>query len=421
MTAIKILPKNIFSVDNYNFTNANKISGTSGSLITTSTNTLNLGNASWESFGGDISLSYEAESEWRTAYKEMLAGTPNRYWQWQAIKYKVEARFSQRETAIDANEYIDYKTLGCKVDISLNLPEDSSQSNGQTIPKISRTNWGNYNYKLPTIIKPSSFGTLVYDTERSGSNIYATITSGSPDSGDVKSILNTNWYYITSPNNISYAINSDTQTSISFDTKLSFPNRIDAYYVIAMQDTKENAYPPSDPASWTYQSNFDFLISNSSISLSKITGSFTSSSIENITENVNYNNNPYYKFDENSFFRTDMIKGSKSLFYATSDDMISKWSNGRKSVKLKCSIGEYNDTEGNLALSTQHKSLSVNNRLSMFFKIGDIVEPYIVDGQGKTVPLSKKPNGNATQFEVLSVKLYTDGACWQDIELLEIT
>ena len=416
MTAIKILPKNIFSVNNYNFTNANKISGTSGSLITTVTNIHDLGNASWESFGGNVSPSYEAESEWHTGYKDMLAGTPNRYWQWQAIKYKVIAHFSQRETAIDSNEYIDYNDLSCKVDISLKLPEDSNLSSEKTLPIISQTNWGNYNYKLPTIIKPSSFGTLIYSTERHGDGIYATITSGYPDSGDVKSILNTNWYYITSPNNISYAINSDTQTSTSFDAKLSFPNRIDVYYVIAMQDTEENTYPPSDPASWTYQDYFLRDISDKSgVRLSKITSSFTSRSIENITENVNYNNNPYYKFDENSFFRTDMIKGDKSLFYATSDDIISKWANGRKSVKLKCNIGEYNDTEGNLALSTQ------NNRLSMFFKIGDIVEPYIVDGQGKTVPLSKKPNGNATQFEVLSVKLYTDGACWQDIELLETT
>ena len=416
MATIKILPKNIFEITDFYNLGLNKISGTSGSLITTATNIHDFGNASWESFGGDVSLRYEAESEWHTGYKDMLAGTPYRYWRWQAIKYKVRAYFSQRETAIDSNEYIDYNKLSCKVELALSLPEDFNLSSEKTLPSILQTDWGNFKRTSPTVIKPSSFGTLVYSTERIGDGIYATITSGYPDSGDVESILNTNWYYITSPNNISYAINSDTQTSTSFDAKLSFPNRIDVYYVIAMQDTNENTYPPSDPASWTYQDNFLRDISaKSGVELSKITSSFTSRSIENVTENVNYNNNPHYKFDENSFFRTDMIKGDKLLFYATSDDIISKWSNGRKSVKLKCNIGEYNDTSGALALSTK------DNTLPMFFKIGDIVEPYIVDGQGKTVPLSKKPDGNATQFEVLSVKLYTDGACWQDIELLETT
>lgn len=413
MTAIKILPKNIFSVNDYNFTSANKISGTSGSLITTVTNIHDLGNASWKSFI-DFSLQYEAESEWRIEYEDKSLGMPNPYRQWQAVKYKVVAFFSQRETAIDANKYIDYETLDCKVDISLNLPEGSSQSSEKTI-HISRTNWGNYNYEQPTIIKPSSFGTLVFGIKQNGDNFYATITSGSPDRDDVKSILDTNWHYITSKDNISYAINSDTQTSTSFDAKLSFPNRIMAYYAIAIHETNFNTDPPIDPASWTYQSASDFHIHDARVNLSGITGSFTSRGIENITSNVNYKNKPYYKFDENSFFRTDMVKDGKSLFYATSDDIISKWKNGRKSAKLKCNIGEYNDTSGALALSTK------DNRLPMLFKIGDIVEPYIVDGKGKTVPLSKNANGKATRFEVLSVKLYTDGACWQDIELLETT
>ena len=421
MATIKILPKDIFSITNFYNLGLNKIKGTSGNIITTSTTTNSIGNDSWNSFGGDISITYTSpkidannpRNDWAVAVKTVNQGTPYAYKEWHAIRYESEARFSQRETSLESNDYINYDYLYCTCNMKLNLPENSTNNSEHTIPRISSTSWGDYNVTLPSVIKPSAVGGIQFGDVHQGSDgKWYVETSGSPPSADIATMQNKNWYYMVSAGNISYAINNKTSTS--FDAKLTFPNRIETYYLAAMHTTGEQEEPPKDPAEWMYQSNSRYLI-KATTSLSQISAEFNTTNINESSININYGETPYYKFDENSFFRTDMIKGDKSLFFATSDDIISKWANGRKSVKLKCNIGEYNDTSGALALSTK------DNTLPMFFKIGDIVEPYIVDGQGKTVPLSKKPNGNATQFEVLSVKLYTDGACWQDIELLETT
>lgn len=420
MTAIKILPKNIFEITNFYNLGLTKIKGTSGSIITTSTATNNIGNDSWDTFGGDASIRYTSpkidadnpRNDWAVAVRTVNQGTPNAYKEWYAIRYESESRFSQRETSIESNDYINYGSLYCTCNMTLKLPENSTHNSEQTIPRISSTSWGDYAVTLPSVIKPSGLGSIEFGNVYQSEGKWYVDTSGSPPSADIETMQNKNFYYMVSPKNSSYALTN--RTSISFDTKLTFPNRIETYYLATMHTTGEQEEPPEDPAEWMYQSKGRHLF-NATTSLSQISAEFTTTNINESSMNINYGETPYCKFDENSFFRTDMIRDGKSLFYATSDDIISKWSNGRKSVKLKCNIGEYNDTSGALALSTK------DNKLPMFFKIGDIVEPYIVDGQGKTVPLSKKANGNATQFEVLSVKLYTDGACWQDIELLETT
>lgn len=420
MAVIKILPKNIFKITDFYNLGLTKIKGTSGSIITTSTATNNIGNHSWDTFGGDASIRYTSpkidadnpRNDWAIGVRTVQPGTTNAYKEWRAIRYESEAMFSQRETSIESNDYINYDSLYCTCNMTLKLPENST-NNSEYTTRISSTSWGSYNKTLPSVIKPSGFGSIQFgDVYQGTDGKWYVKTSGSPPSDDIAIMQNKNYYYMISAGNISYAINNRTTTS--FDAKLTFPNRIATYYLAAMHKTGEQEEPPNDPAKWEYQTGYRGY-GEATTSLSQISAEFTTTKINELSINTNYGKTPYYKFDENSFFRTDMVKDGKSLFYATSDDIISKWGNGRKSVKLKCNIGEYNDTSGALALSTK------DNKLPMFFKIGDIVEPYIVDGQGKTVPLSKNANGRATRFEVLSVKLYTDGACWQDIELLETT
>lgn len=413
MATIKILPKNIFEITDFYNLGLNKIKGTSGSIITTSTTTNNIGNDSWNSFGGEYTT-YSSYGDWYKAYRVVPGGV----WEWQAIRYIGQSQFFHKDINIDHNDFINYKNLRCDVEMTVTVPEDSGLDTNSNISMISSTNWGTWKRTSPPTITPTGFGGIVFEyyNTADGKHYVYPKKGYYANSNDVNKLWQLGRNYISSFENISYAIDEETKTDTTFTAKLSFPQNVGAAFQLAAESTNEFEEPGDDPTKWTFQNYESVLYSVSEdISLSNLSTTFTSNNIEEINKNTNYGTPSYYKFDENSFFRTDMVKGDKSLFFATSDDIINKWSNGRKSAKLKCSIGEYNDTSGALALSTK------DNTLPMFFKIGDIVEPYIVDGQGKTVPLSKKPNGNATQFEVLSVKLYTDGACWQDIELLETT
>lgn len=104
---------------------------------------------------------------------------------------------------------------------------------------------------------------------------------------------------------------------------------------------------------------------------------------------------------------TDIIK--------TFDNLILEWKDGKELATLKCSIGEYYDEEGNLAISTKQ------NDLPMLFDIGDLVIPYIAVADGKTEPLSIKLDGTPKVFKVTQIRPYFDGAFWQEITLQEQT
>lgn len=99
----------------------------------------------------------------------------------------------------------------------------------------------------------------------------------------------------------------------------------------------------------------------------------------------------------------------------TFNNIILEWKEGKELATLKCSIGEYYNEDGTLAISTKQ------NDLPMLFDIGDLVIPYIAVANGKTEPLSIKLDGTPKVFKVTQIRPYFDGAFWQEITLQEQT
>ena len=83
--------------------------------------------------------------------------------------------------------------------------------------------------------------------------------------------------------------------------------------------------------------------------------------------------------------------------------------NGKETAELLCSVGEYYDENGNLAISTK------DNALPMLFNQGDIVIPMVFAPNGNDVPMSA-----GKKFEVIGVEPIYDGAVWQKLTIQEI-
>lgn len=122
-----------------------------------------------------------------------------------------------------------------------------------------------------------------------------------------------------------------------------------------------------------------------------------------------------YSLESNEFYQTGSTDNGENLFISNSQKIVEEWGEGKELATLKCSIGEYYDEEGNLAISTKQ------NDLPMLFDIGDLVIPYIAVADGKTEPLSIKLDGTPKVFKVTQIRPYFDGAFWQEITLQEQT
>lgn len=93
--------------------------------------------------------------------------------------------------------------------------------------------------------------------------------------------------------------------------------------------------------------------------------------------------------------------------------IIEAYKNGKETLELLCSISEYSDTDGNLAISTKDRTKP------MTFNIGDIALPYKFTAQGDQ-PLSLSKSNEPKLFLVTGVTPIFDGAVWQKLTLQEI-
>ena len=130
---------------------------------------------------------------------------------------------------------------------------------------------------------------------------------------------------------------------------------------------------------------------------------------------ASYGENPKYALESNELLQTTTKAGQIKLSEYNYGQIISEWKDGKEVATLQCSIGEYYDEDGNLAISTQ------NNDLPMLFNIRDEVIPYIPVAGGGTEPMSKQRDGSPKKFVVTQVRPYFDGAFWQEIQLQELT
>lgn len=98
----------------------------------------------------------------------------------------------------------------------------------------------------------------------------------------------------------------------------------------------------------------------------------------------------------------NLYNANKTLYYLK-NAFIEEYKNGKICATLTCLVEESENGKANL------------------YKIGDIVEPYTVNAQGAVVSMFKDKWGNAKQFDIIAIKVYYNGAVWQDLTLLEHT
>ena len=107
------------------------------------------------------------------------------------------------------------------------------------------------------------------------------------------------------------------------------------------------------------------------------------------------------------------LRSIKSAFSKTKIN----YETGKETAVLKCSISDYFDEIGELAISADGKVGATPDRMT--FRNGDEVIPMVCGVDGKDRPLSQK-NGLPKVFKVLGVKCFYDGAVWQEISLQEV-
>lgn len=117
----------------------------------------------------------------------------------------------------------------------------------------------------------------------------------------------------------------------------------------------------------------------------------------------------------NELVQTNNKYTSGSIYSAkVLNDTLKKYQNGKEVYTIKCSVGNYYDTSGNLAICP------TNTDYPAIFKKYDIVRPYVFTSQGE-VPLSTKADGTPKEFEIIGIDYSYKGVVWQELTIQENT
>ena len=92
--------------------------------------------------------------------------------------------------------------------------------------------------------------------------------------------------------------------------------------------------------------------------------------------------------------------------------VLEMYKNGKQIAKIKCSVSDYLDVDGNLVISPS------NSIYPAVFEKYDIVEPYMFTSKGEK-PLIINADGTAKRFEVIGVDFNYKGVVWQELTLQE--
>lgn len=104
--------------------------------------------------------------------------------------------------------------------------------------------------------------------------------------------------------------------------------------------------------------------------------------------------------------------GGTNLSSHLSDIIMSQYEKGKETATLTCSINDYYDSNDNLIVSPKSDQ-------KMLFEIYDKVVPMVRQSYGVDAPMSLTSENYAKVFEVVGVRLYYDGAVWQELTLKE--
>jgi hypothetical protein len=121
------------------------------------------------------------------------------------------------------------------------------------------------------------------------------------------------------------------------------------------------------------------------------------------TETIGEGNKPW-KTEQSELLQTTKNYGNT----------LEEYKNGKETIKIRCSLGEYYGEDGEKAISVLG-----DNSLPMTFSINDKVIPYVLEADGKEYPISRYPNGDSKIYNVVGVRKFYDGAAWQEITAQE--
>lgn len=108
----------------------------------------------------------------------------------------------------------------------------------------------------------------------------------------------------------------------------------------------------------------------------------------------------------------EIIQSTNGNLYNFANDIIEKYKNGKETAVILCSIGQYYDENGKLVISSK-------NADKMLFEHYDKVVPMVRSGRRKELAMSYTADGLAKVFDVVGVRVFFDGAVWQELTLLE--
>lgn len=109
------------------------------------------------------------------------------------------------------------------------------------------------------------------------------------------------------------------------------------------------------------------------------------------------------------FLKYNKVEGDSSLLYSKTLNLYKK---GKENAVIRCSIGEYSDENGNVVISTKTSN-------KMLFEHYDKVVPMVRRTLSQEEPISSTEDDLAKVFEVVGVRVFFDGAVWQELTLRE--
>lgn len=111
---------------------------------------------------------------------------------------------------------------------------------------------------------------------------------------------------------------------------------------------------------------------------------------------------------------TNAYNVDESMFEKNCNSIINSYKNGKETMTLTCSIGDYKDENGEKVISVG------KDNLPMSFSHGDIAIPMKRSYDGVDIPRSVNSDGTPKEFIVTGINYIYDGACWQKLNLQEI-
>lgn len=132
------------------------------------------------------------------------------------------------------------------------------------------------------------------------------------------------------------------------------------------------------------------------------------------TKTIGEGNKPL-SFDGNELMQTTnrlntAINGKTEAVEGFYTSTLNAFKNGKETATIRCSIGEYKDQSGNVAISP--------NGDKRIFKVGDEVIPMVYTNVGDKA-MSNYKDGNDKVFKVLATNIHAQGVAWQDLTLQE--